>query len=135
MASITIASVTVPNWQGNTSGIVLRVYFNEAFTAASGNIYPKTIYSNAAVAASLGTFYQTNACTVTGTSLVIPAITLDSTTDSPDNPGASYSAVLWDSTTGKPIQMFGTFPSFVLDPTHTSATWAAIFTAADTDNA
>jgi hypothetical protein len=135
MASITIASVTVPNWQGNTAGIVLRIYFNEAFTAASGTIYPKTVYSNAAGVASLGTFYQTNACTVTGTSLEIPAITLDSTTDSPDNPGASYSAVLWDSTTGKPIQPFGTFRSFVLDPTHTSATWSAIFAASENDNA
>jgi hypothetical protein len=126
MPLITIASVTIPNWQGNTSGVVLRIYANADFTAESGTFYPRSVRGNPA---SLGTFYQAYACTVNGSSLVIPQVQLDSTTDSPDNSNATYSAELWDSTTGKAIQHFGTFERFALGPTQTSTTWAAIFAA------
>ena len=126
MALVTIASVTIPGWQGNTSGIVLRVYTNSDFTAQTGTPYPCSIKANLA---SLGTFYQSHACTVSGGSLTIPAVTIDSTTDSPDNPDATYSAVLWDTTTGVQIQTFGTFARFQLIPSPTSTTWAAIFAA------
>jgi hypothetical protein len=126
MASISIASVTISGWQGNTSGVQLLIYTNQSFTSASGNIYPQSIRC---APASLGTFYQTYTCTVSSGSLVIPAVTLDSTTDSPDNPDATFSAVLFDSTSGKQIQTFGTFSSFSLDPSPASTTWAAIFTS------
>jgi hypothetical protein len=127
MALITIASVTIPGWQGNSSGVDLRIYTNESFTAATGTLYPQSVRQNLA---SLGTFFQSSVCTVSGGSLTVPAITIDSTTDSPDNPDATYSAVLWDTTTNLPLQNFGTFASFALAPTPTSTTWAAIFTAA-----
>jgi hypothetical protein len=126
MASIVIASVTIPGWQGNTSGVQLRIFANQSFTAASGTLYPK---SNTLAPSSLGTFYQSYTCTVSGGSLVVPAVTIDSTSDSPDNPSATYSAVLWDSQAGKQIQSFGTFGQFSLNPTPTPTTWAAIFTA------
>lgn len=130
MPQITIASATIPGWQGNTSGVQLRIYANQSFTASSGTLYPQ---SNANAPASLGTFFQVYPCTVSGGGLVIPAVTLDSTTDSPDNPDATFSAVLFDTQSGKQIQPFGTFPSFPLNPTPTSTTWAAIFSAeADT---
>jgi hypothetical protein len=126
MASITIASVTIPGWQGNSSGVQLRIYTNQSFTAASGTIYPKSV---TLAPSSLGTFFQSYTCSVSAGSLIIPAVTLDSTVDSPDNPNASYSAVLFDSQSGKQIQSFGTFAAFSLNPSPTSTTWAAIFTA------
>lgn len=126
MATITIASVTIPGWQGNTSGVTLRIYANSSFTAVSGTLYPK---SNVSVNPIPGTFYQSYNCTVSGGSLIIPAVTLDSTVDSPDNPGATFSAVLYDSLSGKQIMPFGTFQQFSLNPSPTSTTWAAIFTA------
>lgn len=126
MPSISIASVTIPGWQGNTSGVSLRVYATDPFTAESGTIYPESVLANPA---SLGTFFQSYACTVTSGELVIPAVTLDSTTDSPDNPNATYAAVLWDGASGLPIQQFGTFPEFGIPPSPTSTTWAAIFAA------
>ena len=126
MASITIASVGIPGWQGNTSGISLRVYTVSDFTAESGTIYPRTVISNLKIA-GLGSFFQSFACTVASGTLTIPAITLDSTTDSPDNPAASYSCMFWDSASGKPIQSFGTLPTFTLPASPTSTTWAAIY--------
>lgn len=134
MASISIASVTISGWQGNLSGVELLIYTNQSFTAESGNIYPQ---SSRCAPVSLGTFYQSYSCYVTpaGSSpptpatITIPEVVLDSTTDSPDNPDATFSAVLWDSASGRQIQTFGTFPSFSLDPSPTSTTWAAIFTS------
>lgn len=128
MASISIASISVPNWQGNSSGIQLRIYANCSFTAQSGTFYP---LGNVHASPNAGQFYQLYACTVSSGSLVIPAVTLDSTADSPDDPSATYSAYLWDSNTGKLIQSFGTFGAFSLSPSPTSTTWAAIFTGAD----
>lgn len=126
MASITIASVTIPGWQGNTSGVVLRIYTNESFTAASGTLYPQSVRTNSP---ALGTFFQSYGCTVSSGSLTVPSVTIDSTTDSPDNPDATFSAVLWDTTTDLPIQNFGTYGSWQLTPSPTSTTWAAIFAA------
>ena len=127
MPLITIASVAVPNWQGNTSAIALRIFTNEPFTAQSGTIYPATVHANLK-AAGLGTFFGSFSCSVSSTILTIPAITLDSTADSPDNSGATYSAVLWDGASGQPIQPFGSATSFSLPPSPVSTTWAAIFT-------
>lgn len=127
MSLITIASVTVSGWQGNTSGVSLRIYTNADFTAATGTFYPRTVPDNLK-SAGLGTFYQSYPCTVANGALTIPAVSVDSTTDSTDNPASTYSAVLWDGTSGKPIQTFGTSSSFALPPTPAATTWAAIFT-------
>src|ERR1017187_6132181 len=122
MALITIASVTISGWQGNSTGVVLRVYTNASFTAATGTLYPK---SNTLAPQSIGTFFQSYGCTVSSGCLVIPAVIIDSTTDSVDNPDATFSAVLWDSESGQQIQPF--FSQFALNPSPTSTTWAAIF--------
>lgn len=124
MAQITIASATIPGWQGNTQGIVLRIYANSSFTAESGTIYPASVRTNSP---ALGTFYQSYACTVADGALTIPAITIDSTTDSPDNPDATYSAVIWDTTSGQQVQNFGTLATWQLQPSPTATTWSAIF--------
>jgi hypothetical protein len=126
MAVITIATITVPGWRGNQTGVSLRIYANADFTAEAGTFYPRSCIDNPA---SLGMFYTSVPCTFNGTNsgLVIPQIFLDSTTDSPDNPSATYSAVIWDGISGKKVQHFGTFTSFILAPSPTSTTWAAIF--------
>ena len=127
MANVTIATISVPGWQGNSSGVSLRIYVNSSFTDAGGVLHQATAPGNLGTA-SLGTFFATFPCTASSGSLVIPAIPLASTTDSPDNPDATYSAVLWDEASGKQIQPFGTFPSFSISPV-TSTTWPAIFAA------
>lgn len=142
MAQITIASVSIPNWQGANNGIALFIYVNSAFTSAGGTLYPATVERNLPYSGrvSSGTFYLSYPCTTavssppsgTGEELTIPAITLDSSSDSPDNPGATYSAVLWDTANGCPVQQFGTTARWSLDPSYgspvsTSTTWAEIF--------
>lgn len=124
MPLISIASVSIPNWQGNTSGVSLRIYANAPFTAQSGTTYGLGSQNNPA---SLGTFFQSEPCTVSGGLLVVPAFTLDSTTDSPDNPAATYTAMLWDGASGQPVQSFGTFAAFALPATPASTTWPQIF--------
>lgn len=131
MPQITIASVDLLDWQGLQQGIFLLIYTNEAFTAQSGAIHPASVRANPL---SLGTFYRSVPCTYTpfgvgvpASKLTIPAITLDSTEDSPDNPGTSYSAVFFDSTSGEEIETFGTKDKFTLPPAPTSTTWANIF--------
>src|ERR1700761_6637248 len=105
MPLITITTVTIPGWQGNTTGVSLRIYVNGSFTSQSGTIYPQSVLTNPS---SRGTFFQSFACTVTSGALTIPEVQLDSTVDSPDNPDATYSAVLWDGTSGMQIQSFAT---------------------------
>jgi len=126
MASITIGNIAISGWQGNTNGVQLRIYTNGSFTATGGNLHPATVQDNPA---SLGTFFQTYTCTVSGSTLTVPTVTLDSTTDSPDNPSASYSAIFFDTSSGKQIQQFGTYSSFSISPSPTSTTWGNIFAA------
>ncbi|HEY2467981.1 MAG TPA: hypothetical protein VGI45_09065 [Terracidiphilus sp.] len=126
MASITISNISLSSWQGNTFGVQLRIYTNGNFTANGGNLHQATIQSNPA---SLSTFFDVYNCTYSSGSLFVPAVTLDSTTDSPDNPSASYSAVLFDTNSGKQIQQFGTYNSFQLSPSPTTTTWGNIFAA------
>lgn len=127
MPLITIAAVTLPDWQGNEAGIELLIYANSEFTAQSGTIHAKSVRSNSA---SLGTFFKSVPCTVDGTgNLTIPQLQLDSTVDSPDNPGATFSAVLFDTASGQMIQAFGTRECFGIPADPINTTWATIFTA------
>lgn len=120
--AIAIAAITLSNWQGNAT-IALRISNDQTFVSSAGNIWLKTLGNPA----GKGDFYQQFACTLTGNNLAIPAISLDSTTDSPDNPAAKYKAFLVDTSTGDVVQSFG--PAFSLTPADASTTWAAIFTA------
>jgi len=125
MPLITIAATNLNDWQGNTSGIFLLIYTNDDFTAQSGAIHPKSVRENPL---SLGTFFHSVPCTVASGVLQIPQVQLDSTEDSPDNPGATYSAAIWDSASGKTVQSFGTKPSFTVPAAPASTSWSTIFT-------
>lgn len=118
--AISISSVVLSDWQGGST-VALRIKIGATFTSLAGNIWLKTMDSPA----GQGDFYIQSACTVDKNTLTIPAISLDSTTDSPDNPSARYSAFLVDTSTGDTIQAFG--PSFSLSPDSASTTWPAIF--------
>jgi len=123
---ISIASVNVPGWSGATSGISLRIYANQYFTAWDGTPIEQTVPKNAS--SGLGSFFKSYACTVDGSgNITIPAVTLPSTVDSPDNPSATYTALFWDATLNQNVQIFGTFASWPLLASPSATTWAAIF--------
>jgi len=124
MALITISQLVLSNWQGNSSGIQLRLYATKTFTASSGTVYPRGF----PLSASVGGFYRLVACNVNSGSLTIPSFTVDSTTDSLDAPDAQFMAILFDSLSGKEVQPLGS--PFALNPSPTSTTWAAIWSAA-----
>lgn len=126
MALITIAPVVLPHWQEADTGVQLRVYFNQSFTAQTGTLYVGSRCPFAVRASGAG-FYAAYSCVVSEEGLTIPQVQLDSTTDSPDNPDATYSAMFWDVQTGQLIQSFGTFSEFSIGPGAANTTWADIF--------
>lgn len=134
MAQITITTTTINIWQGVGDSIALFVLVNAPFTSSDGGMYPATVERHLPYAGrpASGTCYFSVACEVGGggSTLTIPAITLPSTTDSPDNPATSYSALLWDTAAGAPLQQFGTFSRWTLQPSYdgsTNITWADVF--------
>ena len=122
MASISIASVTIPNWEIG-SDVVLRIYALQPFVAADNTIVAAGVPSEDSSAAS--NFFQAVACALAGTSLTISACALESTTDSLDNPSAQYGAYFYTSG-GQRIGAFAEFDSFSLPPSPINTTWAAI---------
>jgi hypothetical protein len=122
MAVITIASAALADWD-LSSDVQLRIYAQQPFTALDGTLVPQG--SPSEDASQNNNFFQSVACTLSGTTLTIAACTLESTTDSPDNPGALYSAWLF-TTEGQRIAPFHEFQSFSLPASPTSTTWAAI---------
>lgn len=125
MASITIASVTVPNWE-LTSDVQLRLYALESFVAADGTLVAAGVPSEDC--SQNNNFFQAVNCTLSGTTLTIAACTLESTSDSMDNPEARYGAFFF-TTEGQLIGAFGEFASFALPASPTSTTWGAIAVA------
>ena len=122
MASITIASVNTPNWD-LTSDVVLRIYPLQSFIAADGTMIAAGIPSEDS--AQNNNFYQSVACSLSGTTLTIASCTLESTTDSQDNPSAQYSAYFF-TTEGQRLGCFAEFAAFSLPAAPTSTTWNAI---------
>jgi len=122
MASITIAPISIPNWQLG-SDVQLRIYPLQSFVAADNTILAAGIPSEDV--SQSGNFFQLVACTLSGTTLAIASCTLESTTDSLDNPSATYGAVFY-TTEGQRIAAFGEFASFALPSAPAATTWQAI---------
>ncbi len=125
MATISIASVSVPNWELG-SDVQLRIYPLQSFIAADGTIVAAGTPSEDA--AQSGNFFTPVTCTLTGTTLTIAACSLESTSDSQDNPSASYGAFFY-TTEGQRIGAFAEFANFVLAAAPTSTSWSAIAVA------
>jgi hypothetical protein len=122
MATITIASATLNNWQ-HSSDVALRIYALQSFVAADGSMIAAGVPSEDSSENS--TFFQSVACTLAGSTLSIAACTLLSTTDSLDLASAQYSA--WFFTTeGQRICPFAEFAAFALPSSPTSTTWKDI---------
>ena len=127
MAQVTISSVTLSGWSGPTTGVALYIFANDAFTGSDGTLVQKTVPKN--VTSGLGTFFGSYSCSASNGALTIPQVQINSTDDSVDNPGATYSAVLWDQNSNQPIQTFGTLSTFVVPPSPVNTTWSALFTS------
>jgi hypothetical protein len=122
MASITIASVALPNWQRD-SDVQLRVYARSSFIASDGTLVVQGCPDfDEAIA---GNWFVSAVCTLSGSTLTIPSITLISTTDSQDNPAAELSAYFYTNE-GEQIGPFGAFAQFRLPASPTSTTWKNI---------
>ena len=122
MATITIAAVSVPNWELG-SDVQLRIYALESFVSADGDLNPAGVPSEDS--SQNDNFYQAVACTLSGTTLSIAGCTLESTTDSLDNPAAKYGAYFFTAE-GQNLGAFAEFAAFALPAAPTSTTWAAI---------
>ena len=128
MASVFIASVNIPNWELGPD-VVLRIYAQQSFEAADGSIIAAGVPSEDA--SENDNLFQSVACTLSGTTLNIAACSLESTTDSLDNPSARYGAFFFTNE-GQRIGTFAEFGSFVLPSAPASTTWAAIAVAQTT---
>lgn len=91
--TITVSSYSVPNWQYGAPASV-RIYVNSTFIDSAGILH---------VAQATGglNFYQSLTCSVSGTTVTLPSFTIASTTDSPTNPSATYSFILYSGTIRK----------------------------------
>jgi hypothetical protein len=125
MASISIASVAINNWELG-SDVQLRVYPLESFVSADGDL--NSAGDPSEDSSQNDNFFQAVACTLAGTVLTIAACTLESTTDSLDNPAAKYGAFFF-TTEGQNLGAFAEFASFALPAAPTSTTWNAIAVA------
>ena len=122
MATISIASDTIPNWQLG-SDVQLRIYPLKSFEAADGTLEVQG--SPNADQSQSANFYISVSCSLSGTALTISACSLESTTDAQDNPSATYGAWFY-TTEGEQLGAFGIFKSFLLPATPANTTWGAI---------
>jgi hypothetical protein len=125
MATISIASVVIPNWQLGAD-VVLRVYALESFVAADTTIVSAGCPSDDISEGQ--NFFQQVSCSLSGTSLTLSALTLLSTTDSLDNAAAKYGAYFY-TTEGQRLGAFAEFSTFFLPAAPSSTTWKAIAVA------
>jgi hypothetical protein len=86
---VTITSTSVSNWTWGGSTCTLKVFASETFRTSSST----TVLAGSP---TTGAGAQSFSCTVNGTVITIPAITIDSTTDGTPN-SVHYQAWIYDS--------------------------------------
>lgn len=89
MSAIVVNSFTIPNYNGGGSTASIRIYADKPFLTSDGVRIFKS-------KAGGSIWYKSVSCTVAGTVITVPQITIDSTTDS-DNPDATYTGLIFDS--------------------------------------
>lgn len=87
---ITIPARTVENVQYGGSNAVLRIYCNRNFFTSDNKPVIKGLVGSKNI-------YKSVSCSISGTTLTIPQITIDSTTDGIDLQNAKFTAVFYDS--------------------------------------
>lgn len=119
MATITVSSFLVENWQDSTV-TTLRIFCDSGFTTSGTQYVPQSGPSDTVAYKSLTCTYDSAAKT-----LLIPSFTIDSTTDGLDITTARFSAYFFD-TSGTLVRPFAGFTSFAVPATPTTTTWVAI---------
>lgn len=111
---VTISSYTNANWQygGSTARMVL--YLDKQIVTTDNKVLNASLVG-------LGGWYKDISCTVTGTNLVCPSFTIDSTTDAQPNT-AKYSVVFFDHRNTKR----DIFAVIKVPPTPTPTTFGAL---------
>jgi hypothetical protein len=128
----TTSSLTLKTVYAGSSGsasftiypfVLLRFYADQYFTVSDGSY----IVQQGTV--GKGNFFRQYACSVIGTTLYLPTVTLPSTTDAlnPSERSASYIASFY-LLNGSPIKRYDCFNRFQLIPDNTSTTWTTICT-------
>lgn len=115
--SVTINSVTVGSWRyPMTQGVKVRVYPNNTFLSSSGTLVQRGQFGATQ-------WYREASCTVSGSNITIPSMSIDTTDDS-DVPAASYTAYFVDAK-GNKIDTFYNY--FRVPSTYgSSITWSDI---------
>jgi hypothetical protein len=113
---VTVSSLAVTGWRFPMTAVKVRVYPNNTFLTSEGELIQKGEVGRSA-------WYREYNCTVTGSQITLPAMTLDSTDDS-DVPAASYSAIFFDAK-GNRIDNY--YANFRVPSTYgSSITWQQI---------
>ena len=114
MAYLILDSVALsPNWNYGGSEAYLRIYASQSFYEAStGQFIAQGQVSD------INSFCQEYTCTVSGTTVTLPDVTLATTIDS-SVPTATYTAVLYDSNN---VARFTMLSQFFTDPDYLQVT-------------
>lgn len=116
---VTIAGQSFAGYNYGGATATVRFYASDTFTTTAGDVI------GAGQVGSSAGFFRSMSCTVAGTTLTCPAVTLPATTDSPDLPQARWTAVLFDAQGTR--RNFFPLSDFKLSHTlGISTTWAAV---------
>lgn len=120
MASVTVSSFQIPDWQHGGATAKLRLYCSRDWTDSLG-----VPHIHGAVGSSKG-FFQEIVCTVAGTTLTVPAFTTSSTEDAllAEDRTVLVTGVLFDSHNARRETLF---KDWVI-PATTPTTWATLRT-------
>lgn len=109
MSYLRLQTQIINNWQFTGTSAILRIFSSQQFfEATTGELVPQGQVNN------IHSCYQEYACTVSGTTLTIPAVTIATTTDS-TVPSAVYTAVIY-SPQDSPIYYL--LSQFTVDPSY-----------------
>ena len=103
MGFLTLQQQQLPDWQQGGTSATLRIFSSAQFyESTTGLLVPVGIQNN------LQSCYQSIPCTVSGTVVTIPEVTLATTVDS-TVPQALYTALLYNAQNGAPYQLLSNF--------------------------
>jgi hypothetical protein len=125
MAERTISALSIPNrWQAGGDTLELRIYAAENFYALNDSL--DTVLVQMGRIGDAGAPATVATCTINGDDIVIPAIDLFTTTDSPTNENVKYAAVFFFNEDGvklnPPLLSDFSVPHNYTDP----MTWAQL---------